>query len=357
MTDEADREGRDQELDSYLAGSSRLSARYRAASRETPAPELDRAVLEHARAAVRTPTATPQPRRSWQQRWAVPVGIAATLLVGIDLAWRVADQSQAEQTLAESAAQVASSKTEQRVPAAAAMPEPQERKDAGASSAFADSAPADQEVAEPALAEPARQAYEPDRQLPDRGTAPAQDEADADASGAGARTESALRVAPDTAMDAAPAADTYAAAEASQAEDAEVVAAERALNVARARAAERRDSAAKMQMMAAPPAAPEPPIPRRSAVSAKATAEDVAALLRVRDFDTLRSRYAAAALTRQALEGAADILDGSLNLRLIEDADGSWRADYLDADQQMRCALRLRPAEDGWLLVGLATRP
>ncbi len=354
MTDEADRKEGDPELDRYLAGGSRLSTRYRAASSEATAPELDRAVLEHARAAVRpSVTAAPPPRRrSWQQRWAVPVGIAATLLVGVDLAWRVADQSRTEQTLVGSAAQLASKRAERDAPAAAPAPsEPRNRMlyNAPGAATRADQAPAEQ-----AVADEAREAYESHMQVHDQdlmAADPATSSADVSTEGSGFEAEDSVIAA------APPAGEAYLEAEAAPAEDAEVAAAEQALRAARARATERRESQAKMQAMAAPAVQVEPPMPRRSAVSARATAEDVANLLRTRDFDALRSRYAAAALTRQALESAAEVLQGSLNLRLVEDADGSWRADYLDVEEQMRCALRLQPQDDGWRLVGLATRP
>lgn len=73
----------DRELDQYLAGKHPLTARYRAAKgSDTPPPELDAAILSAAR------TATPRRRRS-VRRWAVPVGLAASLMVAGPLVWQV----------------------------------------------------------------------------------------------------------------------------------------------------------------------------------------------------------------------------------------------------------------------------
>lgn len=73
----------DRELDQYLAGQHRLSQRYREATQsEQPPPELDDAILGAARAA------TPAKRRS-VRRWAVPFGLAASLMIGGPLVWQV----------------------------------------------------------------------------------------------------------------------------------------------------------------------------------------------------------------------------------------------------------------------------
>lgn len=73
----------DRELDQYLAGQHPLSARYREAkASDTPPPELDAAILASARAA------TPRPRRS-VRRWALPMGLAASLMLGGPLVWQM----------------------------------------------------------------------------------------------------------------------------------------------------------------------------------------------------------------------------------------------------------------------------
>lgn len=355
-SDRAGRDGPDRELDDYLAGRSPLSARYRAASRETPAPELDRAILEHARAVVRQPS-TAKP--SWQQRWAVPVGIAATLVVGVDLAWRVSDRARSEEAASAPAAfdpseDAGRGARSQRM-AAAEPPAAPESAIAAAAAALPPTNVLSDEFSTDAMLrrEAAEiQAFDDTERAEaakSEGAAP-EDAVDL------AAGEAFVADAPDSdAFASSPAEPSAAASSLAEEQDAEVIAAERALRAAKARSAARRADAPQAAMMAAPE--PEPVVPRRSAEAARAAADEVSALLRGREFDRLRQRYTAAALTRQALEGAATVFDDSLKLRLIEDADGTWRADYFDADEQLRAALRLRPAQEGWSLVGLATRP
>lgn len=76
MTDPDDRE-----LQTYLEGDHPLRTRYRAESGETPPPALDDAILAQARAAA--------PRRRARRRWAVPLGLAATLVIGLPLGWQL----------------------------------------------------------------------------------------------------------------------------------------------------------------------------------------------------------------------------------------------------------------------------
>lgn len=57
----------------YLNGSSQLSRRYRATADETPAPELDAAILASADKALRRP------------RWMQPLALAATVVLGLAL--------------------------------------------------------------------------------------------------------------------------------------------------------------------------------------------------------------------------------------------------------------------------------
>jgi len=75
----------DDQLQQYLAGDAALSRGYRDASREITPPDLDRAVLDMARAAV--------PRRRRTSRWSLPLALAATLLIGVPLAWNVTRQA------------------------------------------------------------------------------------------------------------------------------------------------------------------------------------------------------------------------------------------------------------------------
>lgn len=76
MTDPDDRE-----LQAYLDGDHPLRARYRAESREAPPSALDEAILAQARAAAS--------RRRDRRRWAVPLGLAATLVIGLPLGWQL----------------------------------------------------------------------------------------------------------------------------------------------------------------------------------------------------------------------------------------------------------------------------
>lgn len=69
----------DRGLDEYLEGGSRLSKRYREASRESAPPELDAAILAQARAAVR-------PRRT---RWLRPLALAATVVLGVNVGYEL----------------------------------------------------------------------------------------------------------------------------------------------------------------------------------------------------------------------------------------------------------------------------
>ena len=66
------------ELDEYLKGSSDISQRYRELGREDVPPELDRRVLDEARAAVAGGGATRS--RSWM-RWSAPVALAASVVL------------------------------------------------------------------------------------------------------------------------------------------------------------------------------------------------------------------------------------------------------------------------------------
>jgi hypothetical protein len=72
----------DRELEQYLEGGSPLSRRYRDASGEASPPELDEAILARARAEVkRKPPSL--------NRYLAPVALAASLLLGVNLAWNL----------------------------------------------------------------------------------------------------------------------------------------------------------------------------------------------------------------------------------------------------------------------------
>lgn len=72
----------DRELEQYLEGGSKLSRRYRDASSEASPPELDEAILARSRAELkRKPPSL--------NRYLAPVALAASLLLGVNLAWNL----------------------------------------------------------------------------------------------------------------------------------------------------------------------------------------------------------------------------------------------------------------------------
>jgi hypothetical protein len=71
----------DRELEQYLKGGSALSRRYRDASGERSPPDLDEAILARARAELR--------RKPHLNRYLAPVALAASVVLGVNLAWNV----------------------------------------------------------------------------------------------------------------------------------------------------------------------------------------------------------------------------------------------------------------------------
>lgn len=71
----------DQALRDYLHGGSVLSQLYRQGAREQPPTHLDTAIL----AAARQAAATPAPRHGVRLRWALPVSLAAVLVLSVSL--------------------------------------------------------------------------------------------------------------------------------------------------------------------------------------------------------------------------------------------------------------------------------
>ncbi len=352
MTEHDPHRDPDRELQDYLRGSHRLSARYRAANRETTTPELDAAVLQHARSAVQKPAPVIAAKPSWQQRWAVPVGIAATLLIGVDLAWRVHDRSQVENLVRETVAVAAVQRQAQ--PAAG----PQAGQFPPAPSAPAADAALVMQEAPAARSETRAQRVQP-------APAPATDES-SDFAADATLPEAVLAAPPPDAADRYLAESAPAEAEMQREKaHAAMAVAESARQKSDERAYAQASKRNAMAMAAAPPPAaaqvelmsePEPVIPRRSLDEARAVAEDLMALLRAGTYDELKSRYQAQ-LTRQALNDAGAVFAKALTPRYAEDPDGTWRVDFLDADQRLRCTARLRPTEAGWQLVELVTRP
>ena len=72
---------KDRELEKYLKGDSKLSHLYQEASRETAPPELDDAILAAAKREVRA--------KPGLSKVLAPVALAASLILGVNLAWNV----------------------------------------------------------------------------------------------------------------------------------------------------------------------------------------------------------------------------------------------------------------------------
>jgi len=77
----------DRELDDFLARRSIVHRRLADRDRADPPPELDRLVLGKAREAIQTPTNLPVHRAP---RWAVPVGLAATVVIAFTVVMSMA---------------------------------------------------------------------------------------------------------------------------------------------------------------------------------------------------------------------------------------------------------------------------
>lgn len=77
----------DRELDDFLARRSMLHRRLADRDRTDPPPDLDRLVLDKAREAIQTPSNLPVHRAP---RWAVPVGLAATVVIAFTVVMSMA---------------------------------------------------------------------------------------------------------------------------------------------------------------------------------------------------------------------------------------------------------------------------
>ena len=78
MNDPINDMGDDKALDEYLAGGSAMSRRYRELGADAVPPELDRLVLQRARAEV----ARPSRAQAWR-RWSIPVALAASVVLAV----------------------------------------------------------------------------------------------------------------------------------------------------------------------------------------------------------------------------------------------------------------------------------
>lgn len=332
-------EPRDEELQNYLDGRSRLSARYRWASRETTTPELDAAVLDYARAQAKAAPSPPQRRRS---RWFIPLATAATLVMGVDLVWHLRQwavpeapsRAQRAETTAATAPQVESRvAADVRTPAAVPVEsDTAPRLPSAVAPQAASKREAQQALAKPSAAPEA--AAPPSEPL--AGAVPAPDES------------------PAVQADA----DAWAFAREQEDVQREAVAQEQAEAMR-----ERREDAAAKSLAAQAAATEDPATGSALAVDQDAVAEqadELAALLRDEDFAAVKERYAVPTFPRPALQAAADVLRSGADhgsRRLTAEDGHRWRIDYLDADEQVRCTARLQRGEDGWQLLELITRP
>lgn len=337
-------EPRDEELQNYLDGRSRLSARYRWASRETTTPELDAAVLDYARAQAKAAPSPPQRRRS---RWFVPLATAATLVMGVDLVWHLRHWATPQMpTRAEGAKKAEAVETGETTVAAA----PQTSSAPSAAPQLAEPSAAEADAA--ATRQPPAAGPAPSREAQARAEksapAPVMQAPPPEESAGPASTADVLVAAPD---------DAESLSFADEQEDAE----RDAITDEQAAMRERRQAPA-ANLLAAPEVAPQESAPAL-AVDEDAVAEQarsLAQLLRDEDFAAVKEHYAVPTFPRQALQAASDVLrahvdDGSQ--RLSEEGGHRWRIDYLDANDQVRCTARVQRTEDGWQLLELITRP
>ncbi len=112
----------DRELEQYLDGGSKLSRRYRDASSETSPPDVDEAILARARAELR--------RKPSLNRMLAPWALAASLVLGVNLAWNVYQSAPAPgegPVLAEKESRDDAFVPEPPPPAAAPAPRPAEQ--------------------------------------------------------------------------------------------------------------------------------------------------------------------------------------------------------------------------------------
>ena len=109
----------DRELDQYLKGDSALSRRYREASAEASPPDLDEAILARARAELR--------RKPSVSRVLAPMAVAASLALGVNVAWNVYQAKPAPEFAPEPPAATPSLETPDAPAAAPVEPQPERK--------------------------------------------------------------------------------------------------------------------------------------------------------------------------------------------------------------------------------------
>jgi hypothetical protein len=298
----------DRELESYLAGDSPLSRRYRAASRETPPSELDAAVLAAARAAV-----VHAPRR--RARWQLPLAAAATVVLGVSLVSQLRFDAVPEAVRADRAeVQVAQQapadvvRREADAPGVLSMESISEEyaSDSGVADMVAPSAPA------PAAAPPAA-----------RKSTPVEPQARPEAE-AQALSESAQRQ-------------------------------EQTLRAERESVQRRERSAPAGARSAAPPAAafampPAPPAATLDQIAA--AARELLLLLQSQDLDALAAR-APAGSPRSALDAVAARFRNAHAAQVFAPNDGRFRVIFTDVDTRTLGSADLKLVAQGWQLLAL----
>jgi hypothetical protein len=293
----------DRELENYLAGDSPLSRRYRAASRETPPPELDAAVLAAARAAV-----VHAPRR--RGRWQLPLAAAATVVLGVSLVSQLRFDAVPEVVRADRAevrvAQQAPADVVRREADAQGVLSMESISDSGVADRGAPSAPA------PAAAPPAA-----------RKSTPVQPQAQ-------------------------PKAEAQALAESVQQQ-------ERTLSTERESVQRRERSAQADARSAAPPAAafampPAPPAATLDQVAA--AARELLVLLQTQDLDALAA-HAPAGAARGALDAAAARFRSAHAAQVFASNDGRFRVIFTDVDTRTLGSADLSLVARGWQLLAL----
>jgi hypothetical protein len=293
----------DRELESYLAGDSPLSRRYRAASRETPPPELDAAVLAAARTAV-----VRAPRR--RARWQLPLAAAATVVLGVSLVSQLRFDAVPEAVRADRAevqvAQQAPADAVRREADAPGVLSMEPISGSGVADMVAPSAPA------PAAAPPAA-----------RKSTPVEPQAQ-------------------------PQAEAQALAESAQRQE-QILSAERESEQRRER------SAPAGARSAAPPAAafampPAPPAATLDQIAA--AARELLLLLQSQDLDALAAR-APAGSPRSALDAAAARFRNAHAAQVFASNDGRFRVIFTDVDTRTLGSADLRLVAQGWQLLAL----
>lgn len=279
----------------------RLSAAWRQASDESTSPALDAAILAQARAAVPSRAV----HRARRRRWIVPLGLAATLVLGMNLLWQLGTPPltvEMESSAVDLGDQAPSSMSPPQVPRSIDVPQP------------AVAPEADEAVPPPAASPP------PPPAAPAASAPPA------------------------PAAAAVPSDEKQARAEAEH----------RAQREAQSRMLDER----RAMMRAAPVMSAPAPLSARPASAEEpgdAMAQELLRLLRGGDIEALVARYPADDLSAETLSQVSAVLavtDEPQWRRLGPLSGGRWYLQYLDGEGRPVATVLLRAAPDaeGWRL-------